>query len=325
MPFRIVPTLVLLALALLAATATAATLHAGGISTHVLHRGQRVVLTGVNTNTTPCKGILQYANGKITQTRRYPVRNHRVRIPLRVSRSAAFGTGRWRVVCRWQVGMGSFVVVKGAPKTVSAAPKIVVDRQGYSQRPAKTGTSSLLSYGLLLRNSSPSEDAENVYVIVNAETATGDLVGSRAETIAVIPAGGTWALGNSINLRTQVPVARLELTIRVGAHEPKSAHVLPDFANVHPVPSLSDPGYVGEVDGEILNDTTPLTLSSARLSIVVLDRAGNPLGGGTGSSIAALPPGSRFVFTAHSGFSAIPLDQAASVLVSVEPRYSTPS
>jgi hypothetical protein len=74
-----------------------------------------------------------------------------------------------------------------------------------------------------------------------------------------------------------------------------------------------------------VNVNTTKTLASANVSLVVVDAAGNPLGGGRSFSFASLPAGTRFVFTAQSGFSSIPLDRAAAVLISSEPRYTNPS
>ena len=126
-----------------------------------------------------------------------------------------------------------------------------------------------------------------------------------------------------MSLRTQVAVSKLELTIRLGAHQLKQAHNSPEFANVRIVPAEGDPGFVGEVDGEVLNSTPALTLTNAKLSIVLLDAAGNPVGGGTGYTFAPLPSGSRMVFLATSGFSAVPLDRALTPVVSAEPAYAS--
>ena len=72
-----------------------------------------------------------------------------------------------------------------------------------------------------------------------------------------------------------------------------------------------------------MNATPALTLTSARLSIVVLDAAGNVIGGGTGVTFASVPSGARIVFTAQSGFTALPTDKAVSAVVSAEPTYIT--
>jgi hypothetical protein len=200
---------------------------------------------------------------------------------------------------------------------------VVADKQGFSQRPDRYGTGSSFSYGMFLRNTSDTQDAQNVYVLVNMVAASGELIGTATRTIPLIAAGQTYALGDSLSLRTQVAVSKLELTIRLGAHQLKQPHNSPEFANVRIVPAQGDPGWVGEVDGEVLNSTPALTLTNAKLSIVLLDAAGNPVGGGTGYTFAPLPSGSRMVFLATSGFSAVPLDRALTPVVSAEPAYAS--
>lgn len=164
---------------------------------------------------------------------------------------------------------------RGTERFAAASRSRVVDRQGFTQRPDRFGTGSLLSYGLVLRDTSAGEDAQNVYVIVNMVAASGELIGSKSQTVPLVPAGGTFALGDSLSLRTQVAATRLEITVRVGAHEPKQDHTMPEFANVRILPSSTDPGWVAEVDAEIVNVDTPKTLSSANVSLVIVDAAGN--------------------------------------------------
>jgi hypothetical protein len=62
---------------------------------------------------------------------------------------------------------------------------------------------------------------------------------------------------------------------------------------------------------------------NASLSIVVLDASGNVIGGGSGMSAASIPSGSRFVFIATSGFTALAVDKAASAAISAEPTYTS--
>jgi hypothetical protein len=321
-PLRFTVSIVLTALTVCAASASAANDAAAGISPGLVHRGQLtkiVVRTGLTNSA--CTALLRYADGNVQQPALKRPRNHRVSFTVRVPLTAAVGPGHWTVICGLSITQGSFVIVAAKSTAGIDVPRVVVDKQGFSQRPDSSGPGSLLSYGVVLKNTSATKDARNVYVIVNMVAASGNLIGSKSRTIQLVPAGGTFALGDYMNLRTQVLATHLEITIRVGGNEPKQAHPMPDFANVRILPSQYDPGWVAEVDGEIVNDTTPLTLSNASLSIVVLDAAGNPLGGGPGFSIAAIPSGSRFVFLAQMGFTSIPLDRAVSALISVEPTY----
>jgi hypothetical protein len=320
--FSLSISLVLTVLVACAASASAAIDASSGISPGLVHRGQQTTLsvpTGAFKSL--CSAVLRYQDGSVQQSTAKHPRNHRVTFTVRVPLTAAIGPGHWTVFCGGSITQGSFVIVAAKSTTAAEVPRVVVDKQGFSQRPDQAGTGSLLSYGVVLKNTSDTKDARNVYVIVNMVAATGNLIGSKSKTVQLVPAGGTFALGDFMNLRTQVQATHLEITIRVGGNEPKQTHTMPEFANVQIFPSQYDPGWVSEVDGEIVNDTTPLTLSMATLSVVVLDASGNPLGGGAGFSTAAIPSGARFVFLAQMGFTAIPLDRAASVLISVEPTY----
>jgi hypothetical protein len=321
-PLRIVSSTILITLAICAASASAASQRSAGISPGLVHRGDKTTITiKSGPSTRACTAALTYANGKSQKTAGRRPTNGRISFVVSVPQTAALGAGHWIVHCGLHSWQGSFVVVAARSQVDDATPRVIVDKQGYLQRPNKTGAGSFVSYGLILHDTSPTEDAKKVYVIVNLVSAGGQLLGSRSQTIDYIPAGGTYALGNSLPLGTQEGVARLELTIRVGAHEPHQGSVMPDFANIGIYSSAADPGWVAEVDGEAINDTSPKILAHASLSIVVLDADGNILGGGTGAVIAPLPSGSRFVFRAMNGFKAIPLDRAASALISPTPSY----
>jgi hypothetical protein len=276
--------------------------------------------------TGPCSLSIRYATGAVQQAGARSPRNHAVTWIVTVPRTAAVGAATWSASCgSAKRASGAFVVVRArstTPGGPAAPPQVVVEKQGYSQRPDKYGSGSLLSYGLILRNTSGAEDAESVYVLVNMVDASGALLGSMSHTIKLIGAGGSFAYGDSLSLRTQIPATRLELTVRVGAHEPKTAHSMPSFANVLLVPSQYDPGWVGEVDGEVVNATPVVTLTNAQLWVVVFDVAGNVIGGGTGGSFTSIPSGSRFVFNATSGFTALAVDKAATVSISAEPTYT---
>lgn len=311
-------------LALCAVTASVAP----AAATPTVTRGHALVIKVKTKSGTLCTPVVTYANHTMQSgTTKKARAGGQLSWSLLVPRTAPIGAGSWYVRCAWfnVVGQGRFVVagVK-APTTPPAAdaPRVVADKQGFSQRPDKFGSGSTFSYGLFLRNTSDTQDAINVYVLVNMVGADGELIGSATRTVPLISAGQTYALGDSLSLRTQAPVAKLELTIRLGAHQLKQAHPMPEFANVRIVPSQGDLGWVGEVDGEVLNSTPAMTLTNAKLSIVLLDAAGTPVGGGIGYTFSALPSGSRMVFLATSGFTAVPLDRALTAVVSAEPTYA---
>jgi hypothetical protein len=319
-PHRLLATLMIVGLALCAATASAAP----AAATPTVNRGHALAIKLTTKSKVACTPVVRYSDGTVQIGTAKQARFGRLAWALLVPRTAPIGVGTWAVHCQsGTIGKGRFVVASAQGTDPTAeAPRVVADKQGYSQRPDGYGSGSAFSYGLMLHNTSPTQDAMNVYVLVNMVAANGELVGTATRTVNVIGAGQTFALGDSMSLRTQVAVAKLELTIRLGGHQLKQAHNLPEFANVRIIPSQFEPGWVGEVDGEVLNTTPLMTLMSSRLSIVLLDAAGVPVGGGTGYTASPLPSGSRMVFLASSGFTSVPLDRALTPVISVEPTYA---
>lgn len=329
MPHRVRSLLVIVAVVLAAGAATAQGAKPRALAPGLAHQGSNAVfhipVSGVRT----CSLTIRYASGANQRAGYHRVVNGAVTWTVGVPLNAALGVARWTVACG-KAGrlQGSLVIVRArstTPTAPTAPPKVIVDKQGYSQRNDSFGSGSLLSYGLMLRNTSTAEDATSVYVLVNMVDAGGELLGTMSRTVALVGAAGTFAYGDSLHLRTQVPVASLEITIRVGSHSPKQGHPLPDFANVRVIPDDLTPGWVGEVDGEVVNATPTVTLSSARLSIVLLNAAGGVVGGGTGYTVVSVPSGSRVVFTATSGLTACATDQAVAAIISSEPTYTNAS
>ena len=321
MPHRLFATFTIAALALCAATAAAAP----AAGTPTITRGHTLVIKLKTKSFAVCTPIVQYSGGTMQNgTAKQAHAGGLLTWSLLVPRTAPVGAGKWYVRCGFNVmSKGKFIVAGVQTATPPAdVPRVVADKQGFSQRSNKYDSGSTFSYGMFLRNTSDTQDALNVFVLVNMVAASGELIGSATRTISLIAAGQTYALGDSMSLRTQMPVARLELTIRLGAHQLKQPHNLPEFANVRIIPSQGEPGWVGEVDGEVLNSTPAMTLTNAKLSIVLLDAAGNPVGGGTGYTFSPLPSGSRMVFLATSGFASVPLDRALTPVVSAEPTYT---
>jgi hypothetical protein len=200
-------------------------------------------------------------------------------------------------------------------------PRIVVVKDGFSTRSKQAGTA--LSYGIVLRNTSPNADALNVYVLVNFVLADNHALGTVTQSIGAIAAGSTFDLGGAITFPGLAPVARLEVVVQPGGHQRRKVFS-PSVANVAVEPSPYDAGWVGDVAGELINDDPPWILERAQLWAVVFDAAGNVLGGGQGYAGARLPVGTRQVFKLSQGFDAIPLDRAASAGVSSMPTYSGP-
>jgi hypothetical protein len=292
----------------------------------LVHQGDTATFRIPVTGAPSCALAIRYANGTTQRAGSRAVESHSASWVVAIPKAAAIGVARWTAACGKTVRRGgTFAVVRvrsTTPGGPADAPKVVIDKQGYTQRPDRYGTGSLVSYGLMLRNSSAAEDATGVYVLVNMVDASGALLGTVSTTVPLIGAAGTFAYGNSLELRTQAAVDHLEITIRIAAHAPKTAHLMPEFSNVRPEASQFDTGWIGEVDGEVVNTATAMTLQNATLSIVVFDAAGNVIGGGTGATFISVPSGARVVFTAASGFTALPADKAATAAVSAVPTYT---
>jgi len=321
LPHRQVISLLVAGLALCAATASPAP----AAGTPAVKRGQALRISVPSHSRTVCTARVVYADGTGQIGTAKKPRGGRVSWSLLVARTTALGAGRWVVSCgRTEIHSGRFTVVattEGGSSAPADIPRVVVDKQGFSQRNDRFGNGSHVSFGLFLHNTSASQDALDVYVLVNMVAANGELLASMNHNVSLVAAGQTFAYGDSMGLRTQLPVAKLELTVRVGRHDAKQAHPMPEFANVRIIPS-DDIGWVSEVDGEVLNTAQGLTLTGTHLSIVLLDAAGNPVGGGNGSTFAELPSGSRMVFTANGGFDSVPIGSAVTPVVSVEPSYA---
>ena len=200
-------------------------------------------------------------------------------------------------------------------------PKMSVVKDGFSVRAASFGPGTEVSYGVIIRNTSSTIDAQNVSVNVNFVLADNRLLGSASTTVPAIPAGSTYDLGNVMSFPAAAPIARLEVVMHVSSTAPHTGHA-PGLENVVIEPSLTDPGWVGDVAGEVINNDPRKILQNVQFSAVILDAAGNVIGGGNGTSYGVLPPGTRLVFKlTGGGFRDIPVPQASSALVSATPTW----
>jgi hypothetical protein len=230
----------------------------------------------------------------------------------RVQSTAALGIARATVACgRAGTTTRTFLVVG------PIAAKVVVDKDGFSQRGNFDGSSNV-SFGVVLTNKSSEQDAVDTYVLVNFVDSAGQLLGTASSTVGLIGAGATYPLGDKIRLRTQIPVDHLEITVQTKTSQPKGQRVVPALQNVH---LILAPDFVNEVDGEVVNGDPRLTLQRVWFSVVVLDASGAVVGGGTGMEIGSVPPGARAVFTLSTGLDSIPSARAASTMVAVDPSY----
>ncbi|MBW8742223.1 MAG: hypothetical protein JF623_06265 [Acidobacteria bacterium] len=284
-----------------------------------LAQGDLVAITAVARPARPsvCTLAVRYADGQL-QPNLPPAggSNGRVRWRFRVMGNAAPGRATVTASCR-----GAGVAQRSALVVGSVIPaRIVVVKTGFSVRNFPFG-SGVASYGVILKNASPSEDALNVYTLVNFVGPDNHLVGSAGTTLQGIPANQQFAVGGDLTFPGSVPsISRLEVVVQIQSRESHSLR-LPTISNLYIEPSIIDPTYVGAVDGEVANDETNLVLQNTQLSAVVFDAGGNILGGGTGFSFGTLPPSAREFFKIQGGFSAVPMNRAASAMVSAVGNY----
>jgi len=293
-----------------------------GASPTVVHRGELARIAIRPTTINNCLAHVQYADESgVNLPIKYPV-NGGVSWTYRVPAKAPLGVAHWSVRCGvlYETG-GSWLIVPAGVTVGPKPPPPIVSKQGFSQRAEAFGTTSTVSYGLLIRNPALKKDARDVSVTVSFASADGTMIGHKTTTVARIGAGETFALGGSTELPSQVAAKKLTASLRVGSYATATNKPRPRVGSATIVASNADPGWVGEVDGEIVNDASQQTLYRAAISVVVLDTGGRIVGGGTGALSRPLASGARGPFAAKLGFAAIPIGDAARPVVSVVPAY----
>jgi len=233
---------------------------------------------------------------------------------------APAGPARATVACGRSGSLSRIFTVVGGSLRHS---KLTIVNTGYSQRPDRFGPGSSVSYGIVLDNPSNTEDAQSVSVQVNFLDATNHTLQSASNRIAVVRAGSTFNLGGNQSIPSQTPVVKLEIIVQTDAYVKAATHE-PAVENVHIVPSSFEPAWVGEVDGDLINDDPTNTLTNAQIYVVLFDSAGNVVGGGTGFMFSTLPPGTRVYMNATSGFTSVPTAKATTAAISIVPTYKAP-
>jgi hypothetical protein len=233
---------------------------------------------------------------------------------------APAGPAHATVACGHSGSLSRMFIVVGGTLRHS---KLTIVNSGYSQRPDRYDAGSTVSYGVVLDNPSNTEDAQNVSVQVNFVDGANHTLQSATNRIYVVRAGSTFNLGGSQPLSTQTPVVKLEIIVQTDAYVKAAAHE-PALENVHIVPSSFEPDWVGEVDGDLINDDPTNTLTNAQVYVVLFDSAGNVVGGGTGYMFSTLPPGTRVYLSATQGFTPVPTAKATTAALSIVATYKPP-
>ena len=283
------------------------------------------VTVGVRPSGRVCSLTVTYKGGsKQPGMRAVVARSGRAAWEFVVPDDTPAGPAKLRAACRGGGAATRSLAIVGA----IVPARISVEQTGFSLRPGRT-SGATASYGVILRNESPNQDALNLTVLVNFVDDSNVLWGSKTTRVFGIAAGSQYALGDSLNFPGLPPVTRLEVTIQIGGRAPASRRPatlasIPALKNVRIAPSRTEPQWVGQVDGEVINDDPRLILDRTSFSAVLFDPAGIIVGGATGSSSISLPPGARSVFVLSSGVSAIETIRAASTMISLEPSYRQP-
>ena len=228
------------------------------------------------------------------------------------------GTATVTVTCKGAGTVRDTMLVQWALQ----APLLSVGQTGWSQRNLPLSTGSLVSYGLVLRNERARFDAIYVTVLVNFVDAENRVLGSSRRTLVRVPASFTVYVGGLQSLPTQTPVARLETVVGPAKSAQRVASAPPLISDVVIAPDRAGT-YVDSVRGQLLN-AYQSPMRSADIGIVLLDSAGNIVGGGFTHALGPISNGARVFFSAAFTFRPIPVGNATSALVSAVPTYIVP-
>jgi hypothetical protein len=265
-----------------------------------------------------CTLTIHYAGKRIDTIAHTSQNGHaswRIRIP-----AVPPGVARLRATC---AGLGSAtgqVLVQWALQT----PQLSVTKRGFIETfdsPTSTGT---VSYGLAIHNERIRFDATDVEFLVNFVDANNRVLGTDHVGIDRIPAGTTVYRGAQIGVQYDQSdlVTRLEIVLVKATSSQKVVSTPVLISDIQLVPGGNGNLEIDQVRGQLLNQSK-LQLTGADLGIIILDAAGNVIGGGTGSGGGPLSQGAREFFSSCCSYSKIPLANAVSVLISAVPSYDT--
>lgn len=262
-----------------------------------------------------CSPAIRYADGSVQRLTTTVARAGRATWKWVVPAGVRVGNATASVACARAGRVSRTFAVTGPP---TAPARVDVRKHGFSQR--LRFTTREVSYGIVLHNPSPENDALNVTVLVNFVDATNRVVDTDSVQVDAVGAGTEYYLGNSTTIPDASPVSTLEIVVRIGSQSPKRK-LSPAISDVLVQESKFDRGWVGAVVGQITNDSTTQLLTGTRISAVIFDSAGNIVGGAYGATNAGQLPGVRSYFNAGGAVTAIPFNQAASASVSILGRY----
>lgn len=224
------------------------------------------------------------------------------------------GMARAGVVCA-EAGRAS---IRFQVQAALQAPKIIVERTGFSQRMNPKTNSSDVSFGLQLRNDRTRVDAVSLAVLVNLVDADNRVLASDHLRLGRIPAGATVYTGDQISHLVMLQVDRVEVVAVQAISMAIQPATPPLISDILITPDRD--GFVDKIYAQLLNQS-PLALQGGELGTVVLNSDGDIIGGARGIVQGPISLGARELSKTSSRLSAIPYASAAEALISVVPRY----
>lgn len=283
-----------------------------------VYEGQKATITltvGSNTSVA-CTLTIRYAGKRVDRFTRPSLDGHitwQIRVP-----AVPPGPAKLVASCGKLGSATAQVLVQWALQT----PKLTVTKKGFIETfDSSNGT---VSYGLAIHNERERFDATGIAFLVNFVDADNRVLGTDHVGIGRIPAGTTVYRGAQVG----VPYGQNDLVNRIeivlvratSSQRVPSTPVL--ISDVQLVPGGPQSARIDSVRGQLLNQSK-LQLKGADLGIIILDAAGNVIGGGTGSGGGPLSLGAREFFSSCCSYGKILFANAASVLISAVPSYDT--
>jgi hypothetical protein len=253
------------------------------------------------------------------------------RVQRLAARSAASGATSWTArIPAAPPGSATLKAVCAGAGTATAslsvkwaleAPKLVVERRGFSQRPHKYDAGSDVNFGLAIQNERAHFDAANVAILVNLVDATNRVLGSAHLSKSRVPAATTIYLGSQMTIPSQTAVTRIEVVFVSATSSERQSSVPLLISDTVLVPDTQ--GFVSAARGQLLNKY-PQPLQLGDVGVLLEDSNGNVIGGGSGYASGPLSLGAREAFGVTGPFSAVPFAQVAAALFTVVPSYTAP-
>jgi hypothetical protein len=197
------------------------------------------------------------------------------------------------------------------------APRVVIERSGWSQRPNLRFGYSYTCFGLQVKNARARLDAVRIALLVNLVDADNRVLATDHLRLGRIPAGTTVYTGHQLRMGLTA-VARIEVVV-VEATSNEMEPAMPPLVSDVLISMDSSGPYVGAIFGQLLNRSR-LPMQSGEIGFLLQDADGNIVGGGRGSARGPVSLGARELFKSSGSFDAVP-HGGTEALISIVPRY----